>query len=123
MGFTTSAYAFYGIHIPSDQWAELSNQAYEEGERLDPIIRDVFKDADPGTPKVGHLAAGRYDDDMLFIGIDTGDSWEVGLGEYRVSLTPAAIPRSWDTALRAVANAAGYTGLEQPGWITVPSVD
>lgn len=122
MGYTTSAYAFYGIHVPEDQWAEAFT-AYEEGDRLDPIIRDVFKDAGPGTPKVCHLSAGKYDQDMFFIGIDTGDHWEVELGQYRVSLAPAAIPREWDQALAAVAKAAGYTGLARPGWITVPSVD
>ena len=75
------------------------------------------------TVKVSHLSAGRYDDDMFFIGIDTGESWEVDLGEYRVSLPPDRIPLVWRMALEDVTRLAGYTGLEAPGWITVPSVD
>lgn len=121
MGYFYSAYHFYGVHVPEDQWAE-AGPASEEGERIDGVIRDLgFRTS--GT-KVGHLSAGKYDQDMFFLLIDIdGLDVEVELGEYRVSLTPAAIPREWDQALSAVAKAAGYTGLARPGWITVPSMD
>ena len=120
MGFSYSAYHFYGVHVPQDQWTE--SYAAAEGDRISGVIRDLGFST-RGT-KVGHLSAGKYDEDMFFLLIDI--QWldaEVELGEYRVSMPPASIPREWDKALAQVASAAGYSGLAKPGWITVPSKD
>lgn len=120
MGYSYRAYHFYGVHVPSDQWTE--DYAAGEGDRIDGVISGLGFST-RGT-KVGHLSAGKYDQDMFFLLIDIyGLDTEVDLGEYRVSMPPAAVPREWDQALTAVAKAAGYTGLARPGWITVPSVD
>lgn len=120
MGYFYSAYHFYGVHVPKSQWIE--DYAAAEGDRISGVISDLgFRTS--GT-KVGHLSAGKYDQDMFFLLIDIeGLDAEVELGEYRVSMPPASIPREWDKALAMVASAAGYSGLGNPSWITVPSMD
>lgn len=119
MGSYHSAYHFYGMHVPDEQWTE--SHAYGEGERLGEIIKRLGLGS--ASVGVGWLAAGDYDRDMLFLCIDVkGLSAEVRLGEYRLS--PSQIPDTfnWNTALRMVADEAGYEGLLQPGWVTVPDL-
>jgi hypothetical protein len=114
-----SAYHFYGVHVPSEQWAK-GYYAWSEGERLDPIIKDLG--LGDGSVSVGYLCAGDYDRNMLFLCVDIqGLGFEVRLGEYRVSpQLPAEV--NWNMALRMVADTAGYTGLADPAWITVPDL-
>lgn len=118
MGMQYSAYHFYGVHVPNQQWQV--DHAWGEGERVSKVIRDL--DLGDKSAKVGWLAAGGYDRDMLFLLIDIeGLDAEVKPGEFRLSPNRDT-PLNWDLALRMVADAAGYTGLSSPGWITVPDV-
>lgn len=120
MGYIHSSYAFYGVHVPSSQY---KGYAPEEGERLDGVIKSV---STVGGPRVGHVSAGPYDDDMLFLCV-VPDGWdvEVELGafrSFRCEKHQEDLP-GWDRALSRVAAAAGYRNLEEPGWIVVPSLD
>lgn len=120
MGYTTSAYHFYGVHVPDDQWTE--GYAEAEGGRLDDVIKSLGFGSK--SAKVSHLTAGRYDQHMLFLLIDIdGLDVEVELGSYRMSMPPEAVPSDWNLALSVVASEAGYSGLLAPRWITVPSID
>lgn len=116
MGMHHSAYHFYGMHVPRDQWQE--DHAYGEGERLGGIVRELgLGDKAVG---VGWLAAGDYDRDMLFMCIDIKNlSIAVKLGEFRLSPTMPVL-ESWTGMLKTLAVHAGYTGLAAPAWITVP---
>lgn len=121
MGYTTSAYHFYGIRIPEDQWTEA--YAGREGERLDSTIHDVAVQL---GVRLSHLTAGYYDNHMLFVGIDNnGVSWEVKLGSYRQVGSVQQVPDVWIGALSLLVKSAGYSqmSIDAPGWITVPSVD
>lgn len=125
MGYTTSAYHFYGIRIPEDQWTEA--YAALEGERLDSMIHDVNKIAELNghSVRLGTLTAGQYDQHMLFVGVRGGLSWEVNLGTYQYVRVFGSVPDEWDVMLKLLAAFAKYNGntIHAPGWITVPSVD
>lgn len=125
MGYTTSAYHFYGIHVPHSEFDCL--HPWGESERLDELIAEVNTVIEPTNVRLGHVTAGRYDDDMLFVGIitDDGPDWEVGLGEFRIIRASPSVPPGWDEALKLLADRAGYDPdvIGKPGWITVPSVD
>lgn len=115
MGYYQSAYAFYGIHIPSDQWTE--GYAGAEGEKIDSILRALGNK----VKYVGHLSAGQYDNDRLFLVASHKDeSLEVELGEYR--RFTADVHEHWALELVCVAQAMGYTDLEEPSWIVVPDL-
>lgn len=103
MGMDYSAYHFYGVHVPREQWVGGYN-AWSEGERLDPVIKDLG--LGDGSVSVGWITAGDYDRDMLFLCVDIkGLDFEVRLGEYRASpQLPAEV--NWNMALRLVADAA-----------------
>ena len=117
MGFSTSAYHFYGVHVPKSEWSE--KWATAEAELLDPIIHAV-KDL---APDVTHLTAGAYDEDMLFLCIHQhGVSVEVKLGTYRHVTVGNVRDLGWDAQLLAVADTMGYELTDWPGWITVPDV-
>lgn len=114
MGIQYGACHFYGVHVPSEQWAEGVD---DEGDRIDSVVRSLG--LGDGSVSVGQVTAGRYDQHMLFLcirvdGVDT----DIELGEYRISRTGALDP-AWDEALRMVAGGMGYEGLAKPGWITV----
>lgn len=116
MGMSTSAYHFYGVNVPADQWLE--RWASAEGERLDVAISAVKDQA----PEVGWLSAGDYDRDMLFLCIrQEGVSAEVPLGEFLVGGSRAE-DLGWDAQLLAVVQSMGYRQTGIPGWITVPDV-
>lgn len=116
MGMSTSAYHFYGVNIPADQWLE--RWAGAEGELIDVAINAVKADA----PDVGYITAGDYDRDMLFLCIRQGGSVEVELGTFKV-VRPSALPDpGWDAQLLAVVQSLGYQQTSEPGWITVPDV-
>lgn len=117
MGFSTSAYHFYGVHIPKDQWS--NDWAGSEAEMIDHAIKAVKDDA----PDVRHLTAGGYDDDMLFLCIrQEGVSTEVKLGTFRHVAEDDVQNSGWDEQLFAVVQAMGYRKTGRPGWITVPDV-
>lgn len=117
MGFSTSAYHFYGVHVPKREWTE--HWAGAEGERLDSVIAAV-KDL---APDVGHITAGGFDTDMLFLTIiQPGVSRVVPLGEFRTVEHSNARDLGWDAQLQFVVETMGYDLQGTPGWITVPDV-
>jgi hypothetical protein len=113
MGMYHSAYFAYGIHIPT------AESAWAEGDRIDTELAN-HKDR---CPNVGHLTAGDYDRDMLFL---VTKSDEIRLGDYgRASTATAEQRANWDLQLANAIQALGYgdlPDLEAPGWICVPDV-
>lgn len=112
-----TAFHFYGMHVPASQYK--GRHVYDEAERLDALIQDLAL-GDKSTG-VGHITAGAYDRDMLFLCIDIyGLDADVELGSFRTSAIDIGVRSEWDKALKILADAAGYKGLMQPNWITVP---
>lgn len=118
-----SAYAFFGIHVPRDQWEQPSGTVRAESDRLD-LILSAARAKDDRLKDVGHLSAGGYDQDMLFLcasGKDQGI--EASLGTYRrFSFPDVETARIWIEGLQVLALEAGYSGLEAPAWIAVPDL-
>lgn len=112
MGYYHSAYFAYGIHIPTDNQAA----TWAETERLDtelPKLRDR-------CPDVGHLSAGDYDRDQLFL---TTKCDEIPLGQYgRASTATAEQRANWDLQLANAVHALGYRDLTAPGWLCIPDL-
>lgn len=113
MGMYHSTYFAYGIHIPVD------GPAWSETDRIDTELAAV-KDL---CPDVGHLTAGDYDRDMLFL---VTESDEIELGKYGRATTATPEQRAdWD---RQLANAVDHLGyghlrdLEAPGWLCIPDL-
>lgn len=120
MGYSTSTYMGYGVHVPAAQY---DGYAWTESERLDNsgILRD------PRLAAVGHLTAGDYDRDELFlIASDKDDKLEVELGSFMVvhPHTKAMQLPDWDQQLTRAWVAAGYNpaAMPEPGWIVTPDV-
>ncbi|WP_432164903.1 hypothetical protein [Streptomyces sp. bgisy031] len=115
MGYYHSAYFAYGIHIPVDSQAA----AWAEGERLDEELKNHKK----RCPDVGHLSAGDYDRDRLFL---VTKSDEIPLGQYgRASSATREQHANWDLQLAHAIQALGYgdrADLEAPGWICIPDL-
>lgn len=112
MGMYHSTYFAYGIHIP------VEGPAWRETERIDEVLKD-HKDR---CPDVGHLEAGDYDRDMVFL---VTSSQEVKLGEYgRANVASAQQCGEWCTQLAFAVEALGYSGMDlaAPGWLCVPDV-
>lgn len=117
MGMTTSARYFYGVHIPTHEWA--NQWANAEGERLDPVIRAVRDLA----PNVMHLTAGDYDRDMLFLVIHRpGFLTEIPVGEFAKIVPEKSRDLGWDAQIAAVVQAMGYSDVDRPGWIFLPDI-
>lgn len=118
MGMSHAAYLVYGVHVPAEKFTE--GHLYSETDKLDSLINET-----PGMDAagVGHLTAGNYDRDHLFLAV-TPEDWdaEVELGTFRVirADTFAEHRLLWDEHLDHLAALAGYEGLERPGWIVVP---
>lgn len=117
MGMYTSAYHFYGVHVPKDQWSQ--DWAAAEGELIDTALQAVSDLA----PDVRYITAGNYDQDMLFLAIhQPGIPTEVPVGEF-VKITERNVRNlGWDAQLWAVIQAMGYKDIDVPGWIFVPDV-
>ncbi|MYY08811.1 hypothetical protein GT204_07815 [Streptomyces sp. SID4919] len=111
MGFHHSTYFAYGTHIPT-------SHAWDEADRIDTVLARVWDIC----PAVGHLTAGDYDRDRLFL---VTHSTEVSLGAYE-HVTPDAYPpeqiADWTRQIAAAADALGYTALAAPGWLVVPDL-
>lgn len=119
MGMSTSAYHFYGMHVPQGQWT--LGHISAEMDMIDRVIKAVKQDA----PDVCHISAGDYDRDMLFLAIDEEDvSSEVKLGQFRLVTDQNVQNPWWNDQLATVAHAMGYESgcTGEPGWITVPDV-
>lgn len=113
MGMYHSTYFAYGLHIPTQE------AAWAEGDRIDTEIRN-HRDR---CPDVGHLAAGDYDRDLLFL---VTSSTEIRLGTYGQATEATAEQRAnWDLQLANAIQALGYGDLPDlpaPGWICVPDL-
>lgn len=128
MGFSHGTYVAYGVHVPQDKWHKDSGYAGAEGERIDGVIREVGLN---GTD-VGHMSAGSYDRDQLFLVCsppyvhDKPETHvEIELGSFRVyraSWFSTSRCLTWNGYLKKVADAAGYGDLGEPGWIVVPDM-
>jgi len=117
MGFQTSAYHFYGVHIPKDQWTH----AWASGEEK--LLSQVLRAVSDLAPDIRTIAAGPYDQDMLFLAVKRpGHTAEVELGEFRLVTHDQASDLGWDRQLLTVVKTVGYTKTGRPGWITVPNV-
>jgi hypothetical protein len=99
----------------------VTRHAWAEAERLD--TSGALRTG--GTPDVGHLTAGDYDRDALFlIASDKDDELEVKLGSF-IHVHPHTKAHQlpvWDGQLKAAWAAAGYAldAFPEPGWIVVP---
>lgn len=122
MGMDYCAYQFFGIHVPESKFVTTS--IFTEQGWIDGIIKHT-----PGLDTggvLGHLMAGPYDQDMFFLVAwqpydpeNPCSGIEVELGYFR-QVTEESFDPEWDQLLRRLAEAAGYTGLDDPAWITVP---
>jgi len=112
-----SAYFGYGVHVPADRY--MTQYQTDETDLLDRIIHEADTKG-----IVGHLLAGNYDRDELFLLCsDPGEHVEVALGNWRhVPRSTGRDPKltEWDALLAKVIEAAGYGDLGEPGWIVVP---
>jgi hypothetical protein len=103
MGYYTSAYLAYGVQIPDKDEAELD--------------RGI-----PGGTEVGHLRAGKYDDERTYLVTECEES---DLGE-ALEVTPQAATAeqyaAWDRDLRAAATALGVEQIRDPSWLLIPHV-
>lgn len=123
MGFSHATYFGYGVHVPVELYKGESAHAWHESERIDEggLLRG------PGVERVGHLTAGSYDNDELFlVASDVDDEHEVGLGSHIV-LHPHTKAHSlpvWDEQLRVAWERCGYPPEQfpEPGWLVVPDM-
>jgi hypothetical protein len=113
MGMYHSTYFAYGLHIPTDAHPRT------ETDRIDAALATVKN----RCPDVGHLTAGDYDRDMLFL---VTESDEISLGQYGHGLeaTPEQIA-NWGHQLAFAVHHLGYDqlpGLKAPDWLCIPDL-
>lgn len=114
MGFSHSTYHAFGTHVPREQYQ--TGHIQSEGEWLDAVINHTPGLAESG---VGYLSAGDYDRDQLFLTASKPDETLVlKLGSFRVLSEVDVTGRA--EVIKALAAAAGYTGLSEPGWLVIP---
>lgn len=114
MGMEHSTYHAFGVHVPAEQYQ--TGHIQSECEWLDAVIKHT---EGLDNRLLGHLSAGDYDRDQLFlVASETDESLEVSLGSFMVLSEVDVTGRA--EAIKALAAAAGYTGLSEPGWIVVP---
>ncbi|QBZ73491.1 hypothetical protein SEA_MISCHIEF19_6 [Streptomyces phage Mischief19] len=124
MGFSHSTYYGYGVHVPTERFVAEHKHTWAETDRID----EGGLLSHPGTERIGHLSAGDYDRDMLFlVASDPGDEHEVKLGSF-VTLQPHTKAHSlpvWDEQLRVAWERCGYGpggDMPEPGWLVVPDL-
>lgn len=114
MGFSHSTYYGFGVHVPQDQYR--TGHIQPECEWLDAVINHT---EGLDGQLLGHLSAGEYDQDELFlIASGPGEYVEVTLGTFMVLAEVDVTGRAG--AVKALAEAAGYSGLAEPGWLVIP---
>lgn len=114
MGFSHSTYHGFGVHVPREQYRTGHTQS--EGEWLDAVIRHT---EGLDNRLLGHLSAGDYDRDELFlIASGPGETLTVELGSFVVLAAVDVTGRA--EAVKALAEAAGYTLTTEPGWLVIP---
>lgn len=116
MGFSRSTYFAYGVHVPLIE----DRYAWAEAEHCDAVLMR-HKDR---LPDVGHLSAGDYDADRLFI---TTQCQTVEYGEW-MHVTPqshtAEQLAAWDRQLSDAVDLLGYgdRAVSAPGWLCIPDL-
>uniref|UniRef100_A0AAU7GYH8 YCII-related domain-containing protein n=1 Tax=Streptomyces phage Geonosis TaxID=3158856 RepID=A0AAU7GYH8_9CAUD len=114
MGFSHSTYLAFGVHVPQDQFQ--TDEFAQETAWLDTVINQT---EGLDSSRLGYLSAGDYDRDELFLtASEPGERLEVELGSFMVLAEVDTEGRA--EAIKALAEAAGYTGLSEPGWLVVP---
>lgn len=118
MGFSHSTYHFYGVHIPEDAY---EGHAWTEAERLDGVIAALGERA----TGVGHIEAGNYDRDRLFLCVvpDGVDS-SVNLGSFAVVCPELDFETLtlWEIKMQTVIDARGYSHVGRFGFHVVPDM-
>lgn len=117
MGYSYGTYHFYGVHVPREKYVTDSQQR-ETG-----FIDGVIKILNNPRHALGHVKAGEYDQEELFLcTVPNGDDIEAELGTFKATRpdTRAAEVAEWDQLLANLIGVIGYEGLDEPGWITVP---
>lgn len=104
MGYYQSAYVAFG--------AELAGEAYPLWHRMEEDHEFDFS----RYPELGHLLAGPYDNDFLFL---TTFCEEAELGEYKRILWDADQEADWSRQIRYFAEENGLTLAGPPGWFVV----
>ena len=116
MGMDHSTYHAFGVHVPEAQYQ--TGHIQSEGEWLDAVIRHA---EGLDNRLLGYLTAGDYDRDMLFLtASEDGEHLETELGKFSVLSHVDTEGRA--DVIKALAEAAGYTGLAEPGWLVIPDV-
>lgn len=116
MGYSQSTYHAFGVHVPAEQYR--TGRRSTEEDWISAIIRHT-----PGLDNrlLGYLTAGAYDRDELFLTASgPGERLEVSLGSFMVLSGVDVTGRA--EAVKALAEAAGYSGLAEPGWLVIPDV-
>jgi len=114
MGFSHSTYHAFGVHVPRGQYQ--TGHLNSECEWVDAVIRHT---EGLDNRLLGHLPAGDYDRDQLFlVASEPGEKLQVELGSFRVLSEVDVTGRA--EAIKALAEAAGYTITAEPGWLVVP---
>lgn len=120
MGFSHSTYHFYGVHVPREQYH--TDHPWRETEFIDATIKHTPELA---GSDVGHITAGDYDRDELFLCVVPDDtSCEVALGSFAVTshhLYGKDLP-AWDRQLLLLIEALGYKDVGALGWHVVPDI-
>jgi hypothetical protein len=111
MSIDRTTYAFIGVHVPASQYGD--RYVGDETDRLDDVIRDF------GVAGLGHLTAGPYDEDELFLVV--GEAYEVEPGEF-LKLDSRPISPEAVVAVNELAARAGYGDIGPVGWIVVSHV-
>lgn len=115
MGYSYGTYHFFGVHVPQDRYQ--TDHQSRETDFLDGMIKHT-----PGLSGtgVGHITGGEYDRYELFLCVvPQGQSCEVKRGSF-ATVTREAWSPEWIRLLKQLAEAAGYEGLAEPGWIVLP---
>lgn len=122
MGFSYGSYVAYGVHVPYEQFT--GRHVWAESDR----VQEVLNDNRDVLPDVRYLTAGQYDDDFLFLTINTdGDEdSEVELGQFR-RLNPTVDPMKmddWNAQLKRAIQALDYnpSAFDEPSWLVVPDM-
>lgn len=116
MGFSRSTYFGYGVHV---QLVE-GRHAWAEAEHCEEQIPQHKAQ----IPDVGHLTAGDYDNDQLFLMTECA---EVEYGEWQ-HVTPqshtAEQLAAWDRQLSDAVDLLGYgnRAVSAPGWLCIPDL-
>ncbi|MFF0295571.1 hypothetical protein ACFYS8_13330 [Kitasatospora sp. NPDC004615] len=112
MGIHTSAYLAYGAPITGVRYGDDLNAPLA-------TYNATVTYPDPHRDRVGHLAAGSYDNDKLYLvtycaNADLDDPERLTVDD----LNPLHPPH-WDRHLHAAAKACGVHLMSAPGWLLI----